>query len=96
MTEADVKNVLSYLTGQRGHMVDLLQKLALIESPSDNAAAIAPLLSTVTFELNECDMSVRHWRGRGSAGTLCASARSLVRCACTMAYSSFKASDQPT
>ncbi len=75
MTEADVKNVLSYLTGQRGHMVDLLQKLALIESPSDNAAAIAPLLSTVTFELNECDMSVRHWRGRGSAGTLCARLR---------------------
>jgi glutamate carboxypeptidase len=75
MTEAEVQSVLSYLTGQREGMVDLLRKLTLIESPSDDAAAIAPLLSTVTFELKECDMSVRHWRGRRSAGTLCAHRR---------------------
>jgi len=75
MTEAEVQSVLSYLTGQRAGMVDLLQKLTLIESPSNDAAAMAPLLSTVTVELKECDLSVRHWRGRGSAGTLCAHPR---------------------
>lgn len=70
MTQAEIKSILSYLEGERGHMVNLLKRLALIESPSDDAAAMTPLLSTLTSELQECEMSVRRWPGRESAGTL--------------------------
>jgi glutamate carboxypeptidase len=51
-------------------MVDLLQRLVLVESPSDNPAAVAPVLTMLESELKQSGMSVRRFPGRASAGML--------------------------
>ena len=56
-------------------MVDLLQRLALAESPSDNPAAVAPVLAMLASELEQGGLSVRLFPGRVSAGTLFARPR---------------------
>jgi glutamate carboxypeptidase len=76
MTDGKVKSIVDYLEGERESMVSLLKRLALIESPSDDPAAVAPLLATLQCELQQCEMSVRCWPGRESAGMLCAHPRS--------------------
>src|SRR5579871_2391334 len=70
MTDDEVHRVLSYLRERRQDMVDLLQRLALAESPSDNPAAVAPALALLESELGQAGMTVRHFPGRVSAGTL--------------------------
>jgi len=45
MTDHQPHSILSYLRERRQDMVDLLQRLALAESPSDNAAAVGPVLA---------------------------------------------------
>jgi len=57
-------------------MVELVERLARAESPSDDPAAVAPLLALLTFELEEAGMFVRRLRGRVSAGLLFARPRS--------------------
>jgi acetylornithine deacetylase/succinyl-diaminopimelate desuccinylase-like protein len=69
MTDHEARGILSYLRGRRQDMVDLLRRLALAESPSDNPAAVAPVLALLTFELEQAGMSVRQFPGRVSAGT---------------------------
>jgi glutamate carboxypeptidase len=70
MTEHEVQRILDHLEGQRQGMVDLLQRLALFESPSDNPAAVAPVLALVAAELEASGMLVRRFQGRVSAGML--------------------------
>jgi glutamate carboxypeptidase len=72
MTGPETQAVLSYLRQRRQEMVHLLQRLALAESPSDNPAAVAPVLALLTSELEQAGMSVRLFPGRVSAGTLLA------------------------
>jgi glutamate carboxypeptidase len=75
MTDDEVHRILSYLRERRQDMVDLLQRLALAESPSDDPPAVAPVLAILEFELVEAGMAVRHFPGRVSAGTLFARPR---------------------
>src|SRR5262249_6808846 len=70
MTDVEIQRVLGYVQGKRQDMVDLLRRLALAESPSDNPAAVAPVLDLLASELGEAGMSVRRFPGRVSAGVL--------------------------
>lgn len=56
-------------------MVDLLRRLVLAESPSNNPGAVAAALDMLQSELEQVGMSVRHFPGRISAGTLFARPR---------------------
>jgi glutamate carboxypeptidase len=75
MTDAEVRQVLDYVRGEQQGMVELLQRLALAESPSDNPAAVAPVLAMLTTELERVGLAVHRFRGRVSAGTLFARPR---------------------
>ena len=56
----DVASILSYLREHRQGMVDLLQRLALAESPSDNPAAVASGARHVSaLSWNKAGMAVR-------------------------------------
>jgi glutamate carboxypeptidase len=70
MTDYETQSILSYLQQRRHDMVDLLQRLARAESPSDNPAAVAPVLQLLASELEQAGLSVRRFRGRVSAGML--------------------------
>jgi glutamate carboxypeptidase len=70
MTDHETPLILSYLRERRQDMVDLLQRLALAESPSDNPAAVAPVVTQLASELEQAGMSVRLFKGRVSAGML--------------------------
>jgi glutamate carboxypeptidase len=70
MTDREVGCIRDYLEDRRQDIVDLLQRLVLAESPSDNPAAVAPVLGLLSAELERAGMSVRHFPGRISAGTL--------------------------
>jgi glutamate carboxypeptidase len=75
MTDHESKRILDYLQGKRQSMVELLQRLALAESPSDNRDAVAPVLAMLASELEQGGMSVRLFPGRASAGMLYARPR---------------------
>lgn len=75
MTDHETHRILSYLQERRQNMVDLWQRLALAESPSDDPVAVAPLLALLASELEQVGMAVRLFRGRVSAGTLFARSR---------------------
>jgi glutamate carboxypeptidase len=75
MTDYEPRRILSYLRERRQDMVDLLQRLALAESPSDNPVAVAPVLAMLASELEQAGLSVRFFPGRTSAGTLFARPR---------------------
>jgi glutamate carboxypeptidase len=68
--DSEINQVRDYLQGRRPTMIDLLRRLALAESPSDDRAAVAPLLAMLSSELEECGMAIRRYRGRESAGLL--------------------------
>jgi len=51
-------------------MVDLLTRLALAESPSDDPAAVGIVLALLASELEQCGLLVRRLRGHASGGTL--------------------------
>jgi glutamate carboxypeptidase len=70
MTDGEIQGILGYLQGKRQGMVDLLRRLALAESPSDDPAAVAPVLEMLASELEQIGMSVRRFPGRVSAGVL--------------------------
>jgi glutamate carboxypeptidase len=60
-------------------MVDLLQRLALAESPSDDPAAVSAVLALLAGELERAGMAVRHYCGRQSAGMLYARSRQAAK-----------------
>jgi len=66
----DVQSILAYLQAQQKGMVALLEELARAESPSDNPAAVAPVLAILESELDQSGMTVRRFSGRVSAGML--------------------------
>jgi glutamate carboxypeptidase len=70
MTDGEIQRILGYLQARRQDMVDLLRRLALTESPSDDPAAVAGVLDLLAAELEHVGMSVRRLPGRVSAGTL--------------------------
>jgi glutamate carboxypeptidase len=79
MTGDAIERIVGYLQGECPGMVDLLRRLALAESPSDDRAAVAGVLDILTSELGQSGMSVRRFRGRASAGMLYARPRARDR-----------------
>ena len=57
MTDHDPGCILSYLRERRQDMVDLLQRLALAESPSRDAAAAGQVLALLAAELEKPEWS---------------------------------------
>jgi glutamate carboxypeptidase len=74
-----INQILGYLQGRRGAMIDLLRRLALAESPSDDRAAASRVLAMLSPELEECGLFVRQYKGRVSGGTLYARRRVRAR-----------------
>jgi glutamate carboxypeptidase len=71
MTDDQVERIRDYLQGEQAGMVELLQRLALAESPSGDPAATGQVLTLLAEELEKAGMVVRRLRGRVSAGMLC-------------------------
>jgi len=79
MLDQEIDQILGYLEGRRRAMVELLERLALAESPSDDRAAVATVLAMLASELEECGMTVRRYRGKVSGGLLFARPRAQAR-----------------
>lgn len=62
--------VRAYLHARREAMVELLQRLALAESPSDVPAATGRALALLAAELDGCGLATRHLPGATSGGML--------------------------
>jgi glutamate carboxypeptidase len=70
MTTDEIGCLLEYLERQRQGMVDLLTRLALVESPSDDRAAVAAVLAVLASEFGQCGHLVRLLPGHASGGIL--------------------------
>ena len=70
LTDLDIRRVLSYLQQQREAMVELLQRLVLIESSSDDPTALDRVLAILATEVKSAGMAVRRLPGRASGGLL--------------------------
>ncbi|HEY7219894.1 MAG TPA: M20 family metallopeptidase [Candidatus Binatia bacterium] len=70
IADRESKRLLHYLEPELQAMVELLRRLALAESPSDNPAAVAPVLGMLASELEQDGMFVRLVKGRVSGGML--------------------------
>ncbi len=79
MDDQEIDQIVGYLKGRRAAMVDLLERLALAESPSDDRAAVTPVLEMLATELEKCGMTVRRYEGRVSGGVLLARPRERAR-----------------
>ncbi len=67
MKDIEVKRILINLQRQRGAMEVLLQRLALIETPSGEARGVEEILTILSHELKSAGLHVRRIRGRASA-----------------------------
>ncbi len=79
MADDGTNRILSYLRSQRQAMVELLERLALAESPSDDPVAVASVLAILSPELKKSGLWVRAYRGRTSGGMLYARAPRRVK-----------------
>jgi glutamate carboxypeptidase len=79
MKDHEVVDILRYVGEHRRDMADLLQRLALAESPSDNPTAMPRVFALLASELAQDDMAVRLVPGRVSAGMLFARPRDRVK-----------------
>jgi glutamate carboxypeptidase len=70
LTDLDIKSIVTYLQQRREPMVELLQRLALVESPSDDSLALDRVLAILATELKSAGMSVRRLPGPKSASML--------------------------
>jgi glutamate carboxypeptidase len=77
LTDLEVKRIVGYLQQQRGEMAELLERLALVESPSGDSLALDQILTILVAELKSAGMSVRRLPGRASGSLLYA--RQLLR-----------------
>lgn len=69
----------AFMREREAAMVELLTELARIESPSDDPAAIRPVLDRLGAELRATGLCVRRIRGRRSAGVLVARPSERIR-----------------
>jgi glutamate carboxypeptidase len=69
-TDPQATRLLGYLEQQRREMVELLERLARVESPSENRAALQSVLEIVAAELINAGLLVRSVRGVTSGGML--------------------------
>ena len=69
-TATSAHRIIGHLQQKREAMVDLLQRLAAIESPSDDPARLDHVLTMLAAELKSSGMIVRRVPGRASGGLL--------------------------
>jgi len=69
LTDIEINRILGYLRQDREAMEALLQRLALVESPSGDAGALARILAILAEEMKSAGMRVRPLDGR-AAGLL--------------------------
>jgi glutamate carboxypeptidase len=70
LTDLEIKRVLNHLHQKREAMIELLQRLVLVESSSDDPAGLDQMLAILAAELRSSGMSVRRMPGRTSGGLL--------------------------
>jgi glutamate carboxypeptidase len=68
LTDVQIEQIFSYLQAQHAEMEKLLQRLALVESPSGDVRALDQILNVLSAELRSTGMQVR--RMAGAAGGL--------------------------
>lgn len=68
LTDLDVRRIVDYLQQQRAGMVELLQRLVLTESSSEDPTGLGQVLAISAAELKSSGMSVRRLPGRASGG----------------------------
>ena len=71
--------VLSWLQAEQAAMVALLMELARLESPTDDPAAVAPVLTRLEAELRAAGMLVRRLRGQRTGGVIVARPARRIR-----------------
>lgn len=72
MPTPPASQILDYLEGHESAFLDLLEKLVLSESPSENPRAQAPVFDLLEGELAELGFGVRRYAGRATGGMLLA------------------------
>ncbi|UCG73248.1 MAG: M20 family metallopeptidase [Chromatiales bacterium] len=70
---ADAQQLLDTLAQQRGAMLQLLERLTLIESPSSDASTQLPVQRLIADQLQALDFRARPLAGRSTGGALFAS-----------------------
>ena len=93
LADLDVRRIVDYLQQQRADMMELLQRLALTESPSEDPTGLDQVMAILAAELKSSGMSVRRLPGRASGGLVYARqlrqpARSLSSCSSAIAIRS--------
>src|SRR5262245_10585306 len=73
--ESPARTVLAYLRERQPEMTSLLRDLALLESPSHDAASQEPVFVRIAAELAEAGLRSRRLRGRQTGGQLWAARR---------------------
>lgn len=76
---ADAQQLLSTLAQQRGAMLQLLERLTLIESPSSDASTQLPVQRLIIGQLQALGFRVRPLSGRSTGGALFASPAKRTR-----------------
>jgi glutamate carboxypeptidase len=69
---AEAGHVLELVRGLRGEMLDLLQRMVLVESPTDRPETQAPVLALFGQAIEDLGFRTRRVRGRGTGGHLLA------------------------
>jgi len=70
--KAQASHVQEVVRGLRGEMLDLLQRMVLIESPTDRPETQAPVFALLIEALEDLGFRTRSVRGRGTGGHLLA------------------------
>lgn len=70
LTDLDVRRIVDYFQQQRAAMVELLQRLVVTESASDDPTGVDQVLEILANELKASGMSARRLAGRLSGGLL--------------------------
>ena len=68
LADLDVRRIVDYLQQQRAGMIELLQRLVLTESSSEDPTGLDQVMAILAAELKSSGMSVRRLPGRASGG----------------------------
>ena len=68
LADLDVRRIVDYLQQQRAGMIELLQRLVLTESASEDPTGLDQVMAILAAELKSSGMSVRRLPGRASGG----------------------------
>lgn len=79
MYDYKVQDVLALASSKRERMVDLLERLVRVESPSTEREALFKVLELIDGELRRLDLAVKHYPGESTGGYLVAHPRDFEK-----------------